>query len=168
MREFDFLPYKQAIENMAKEYKNITPIKPAFVKNDKKEKEDTDEFSNFLLLENTYCNNIELSVLLKQLSRVYNSKDIIDLINKIINDKNISIKKLSDIYYKLSSTTPPSPICSNYRYPRILRRIMNLQTIVVSNLEKINANYHNVNILLQNEIKTLAYINNLILLITCV
>ena len=76
----DFLPYEKAIEAMARRYAKIKLIN---VLDDKKAVKKPDK-DRFYMLENTYCMNIEMLILLRRLKMRSRRPELVEQIDQLI------------------------------------------------------------------------------------
>lgn len=168
MRNYEFLPYEKAIEAMAREYAKVKPIRPL---QEEKEVEVKDNitappFNSFLELENTYCYNLEIIMLLRQLRMRINRQDLIDNIDHLNELKTEITKRLEVEYHNACGKYPPAPVVGRIVLPAILRRLLYLQSSIVNSNNRIMSDYPALKSLEQDEIKASLILDNIIIIIT--
>lgn len=165
MRKHDFLPYEKAIEAMAREYAKVKPIKP--LDNLKsKNYEHIPDFNSFKLLENIYCYNLEILMLLKQLRQKIIKPELIELVENLYILKTNITDKLEKIYNDIAGKYPASPVVSRYNLPTLLRRLLYLDSYIINNIESLSNNYNRLNNIKEKEYKASLLLDNIILIIT--
>ena len=165
MRDYEFLPYEKAIEAMAREYAKVRPQLPLNDITPKKESKQP-PFNSFIQLENVYCNNLELLILLRQLQQRVIRKELYAHIEHLISFKMEISKKLEKVYFEASGKYPISPVVPKLIIPAILRRLIGLQSNIVQSVNKLITDYPEISELEQEEIKASVMLDNIIIVIT--
>ncbi|MGI6701938.1 MAG: hypothetical protein ACOX3U_05725 [Christensenellales bacterium] len=158
----DFLPYEKAIEAMAREYAKIKLIN---VLDDKKAVKKPDK-DRFYMLENTYCMNIEMLILLRQLKMRSRRPELVEQIDQLIAVKNNNAMSLEKAYKKTKPSHIDSPAVSRLVTPEILRRLLFIETYIVNNAKSLSEEYPELIDLEKEEIKASIILDNIILIIT--
>lgn len=165
MREFDFLPYEKAIEAMAREYAKVRPIKP-IIEDIPDLKEKIPEYNSFLILENIYCFNLEMIMLLRQLRFRITRSELLDQIDQLIDLKTEIAERLESVYHKASDKCHESPAVNRMTIPQILRRLLYIESYIIHNAKQLENDYLDLSGIEQEELKASLILDNIVLIIT--
>lgn len=161
MREFDYLPYERAVEQMAREYAKIRPSNPL--------DQDTSpepSFRDFRRLENTYCYNLEILMLIRQLKSRVTRKEVIEHLDSIYDIKTEISKREEKIYFSSCGKYPPTPAIARLSIPNIMRRLLYLQTIIMYDIKNIETSYKELQDIFEAETQASIILDNIIIIIT--
>lgn len=164
MRDFSFLPYEKAIEEMAREYAKVRPV--INIIENRSEDIEPPTPDNLINLENTYCYNLEMLILIRQLKYRVNREELIGLIDRLIDFKTNSINILDAKYIALSGKSPVSPAVMRFNTPALLRRLICLQAQVGGNIKCLLSEYSDLSSLQSEEIQAAILLDNIVLIIT--
>jgi len=162
-REYDFLPYEKAVQQMAREYAKVRPIN--IYQDLKEEPIKTAPVHNFFMLENSCYMNLEILMLLRQLRQRVLRQELMEQMDHLIDIKTEVTRKLEEEYFKTAAKHPDSPVVPKMITPEILRRLLYLESYILSNAKPLSQ-YGNLKEIEKEELKASAILDNIILIIT--